>query len=65
MQDFKNIASCSCKPDILSLVEPYSSDNVWKYLDDSLPKYILELYKPEHLEKKGKKNYGESLNKTG
>lgn len=52
---FGSLASCSSKPAILSLVEPYSSQYVPKSLHNSLPQCLSELFKPEYL----KLNYSE------
>ena len=51
------LGSCSSKPAILSLVEPYSYKYIPKTLNSTLPVCFTELFKPEYLEL----NYGELL----
>ena len=52
-----NLATCSSKPAILSLIVPYSSRYIPKTLDSGLPMCLSELYKPEYAEL----NYGELI----
>ena len=56
-EETASLASCSCKPAILSLVQPYASNYVPKSLDENLPLCLSELYKPEYLQT----NYGDLL----
>lgn len=46
-----SLASCSSKPAILSLVEPYSSQYIPKAADGSLPLCLTTLYKASYLSK--------------
>ena len=54
---YSSLASCSSKPAILALVEPFSSSYVPKFLDSKLPMSLSQLFKPEYL----RMNYGELL----
>lgn len=54
---FASLSTCSTKPAILSLVEPYASKYVPQSLDEGLPLCLSELYKPECL----CMNYGDLL----
>ncbi len=54
---FSELATCSTKPAILSLVEPHSSSYIPISLDEGLPPCVSELFKPEYL----KLSYGELI----
>lgn len=47
---FSDLATCSTKPAILSLVEPHSSSYIPVSLNESLPLCLSELFKKEYLQ---------------